>query len=100
MSIRYIDTETLCVEDAAGRPVAGGLYGAGEAGRVTLSELPEGRFALLVQAPGTATTEIEVASPDEVSVPLREAGGLRVRVSDLEGSGTAGEIPSPSEPRS
>jgi hypothetical protein len=85
---RPVDQATVVALDASERPVLQGSYSAGEGGAIRLAELPEGRWTILVATGESATASLEVDAPgDEVSVRLPEAGSLRVRVPELEGTG-------------
>lgn len=61
--------------DAGGGRVAGGEFVPDEAGRVYVSTVPPGSFRLIVQAPGTGPTELDVRVPDDRPDVLLEAGG-------------------------
>jgi protocatechuate 3,4-dioxygenase beta subunit len=73
--------------DGSDRPVAAGAYLVGEAGEVSLTEAPPGRWRLLLSAPGTGTAELPVDVPGRLPpVILPPAGSLEVRVAELAGS--------------
>ena len=61
--------------DAGGGRVAGGEFVPDETGRVYVSTVPPGNFRLIVQAPGTGPTELDVRVPDDRPDVLLEAGG-------------------------
>ncbi|HVS64399.1 MAG TPA: carboxypeptidase regulatory-like domain-containing protein [Thermoanaerobaculia bacterium] len=85
---RPADQVTVLALDATERVVLQGQYNASEGGVVRLDELPTGSWTLLVAAPGGATTSLRATAPgDEVPVRLPDAGSLRVRVPELEGTG-------------
>ena len=82
-----LEVEVLALDDR-GREVLRGVHAAGEDGRVSLSELPAGAWRLLVGEAGAATASVRVRTPGPpVTVRLPPAGGLRIHVPTLAGTG-------------
>jgi uncharacterized GH25 family protein len=74
--------------DGNGRAVTSGRYTAGENGRVRVSTAPPGQWRLLVSAPGTAVSGLDVTVPGEpVRVVLSPGATLVVKARGLTGRG-------------
>jgi len=79
----------VAVLDAAGSSLVSGHYATGEQGSVRLASVPPGEWALLVSAPGAATSSATVRAPGpKVQIALRPATALRVEIPPLAGSNT------------
>ena len=79
----------IAVLDGTGSTLVSGHYATGENGSVRLSSVPPGEWALLVSAPGAATSSARVRAPGpKIQVALRPATALSIEIPLLSGTNT------------
>jgi hypothetical protein len=83
----------VAVLDPAGGALVAGHYATGENGRVRLSTVPPGQWEIVVSGGGSATSNLRAPAPGPaVSVALRPASGLRIRVPELDDPGSVATV--------